>query len=48
LVVYRVMKPNDFYGSFVTCKGDYEILYTTLKDKIVWQTKVNTERDVEF
>lgn len=48
LVVYRVMKPNDFYGSFVTCKGDYEILYTTLQDKIVWQTKVNTERDVEF
>lgn len=48
LVVYRVMKPGDFYGSFVTCKGDYEILYTTLQDKIVWQTKVNTERDVEF
>ncbi|WP_294184111.1 hypothetical protein [uncultured Sphingobacterium sp.] len=48
LVVYRVMKPGDFYGSFVTCKGDYEILYTTLQDNIIWQTKVNTERDVEF
>jgi len=48
LVVYRLMKPNDFYGSFVTCKGDYEILYTTLQDKIVWQTKVNTERDIKF
>ncbi|PUV22233.1 MULTISPECIES: hypothetical protein [Sphingobacterium] len=48
LVVYRLMKPKDFYGSFVVCKGDYEILYTTLQDKIVWQTKINTEKDVVF
>ncbi|WP_454879488.1 hypothetical protein [Sphingobacterium detergens] len=48
LVVYRLMKPNDFFGSFVVCKGDYEILYTTLQDKIVWQTKINTEKDVVF
>ncbi|MFU1858809.1 hypothetical protein ACK8HY_17540 [Sphingobacterium sp. NGMCC 1.201703] len=48
LVVYRLMKPRDFYGSFVVCKGDYEIIYTTLQDKIVWQTKINTEQDVVF
>ncbi|WP_104384891.1 hypothetical protein [Sphingobacterium sp. HMA12] len=48
LVVYRLMKPKDFYGSFVVCKGDYEINYTTLQDKIVWQTKINTEVDVVF
>lgn len=48
LVVYRLMQPNDFYGSFVACKGNYEILYTTLQDKIVWQTKVNTEEDIVF
>ncbi len=48
LVVYRLMKPKDFYGSFVVCKGDYEIIYTTLQDKIIWQTKINTEVDVVF
>ncbi|RKE44501.1 hypothetical protein [Sphingobacterium detergens] len=48
LVVYRLMKPKDFFGSFVVCKGDYEIHYTTLQDKIVWQTKINTEKDVVF
>jgi hypothetical protein len=48
LVVYRLMNPKDFSGSFVVCKGDYEILYTTLQDKVVWQTTCNTERDIVF
>lgn len=48
LVVYRLMNPKDFYGSFVACKGDYEILYTTLEDKIIWQTIINTEVNVVF
>ncbi|MCW8310679.1 hypothetical protein K7A41_05530 [Sphingobacterium sp. InxBP1] len=48
LVVYRLMNPKDFSGSFVVCKGDYEILYTTLDGRVVWQAKVNTERDIVF
>ena len=48
LVVYRLMKPRDFYGSFVVCKGDYEIVYTTLQGKVVWQTKIDTEKDIVF
>lgn len=48
LIVYRLMQPNASYGSFVVCKGEYEIRYTTLDDQAVWQTTVHTENNVIF
>lgn len=48
LIVYRLMQPKASYGSFVVCKGEYEIRYTTLDDQVVWQTTVHTAKNVIF
>lgn len=40
LVIYRLVSPNQSYGSFVVCKGEYEVELTNLQHKLIWKDKI--------
>ncbi|MEN5087368.1 hypothetical protein ABE426_12940 [Sphingobacterium faecium] len=45
LIIYRLLQPGQSYGSFVVCKGIYQLELTDLQHRVIWRKEVVVNDD---
>lgn len=45
LIIYRLLQPGQSYGSFVVCKGIYQLELTDLKHRVIWRDEITVKHD---
>ncbi|KKX50946.1 hypothetical protein [Sphingobacterium sp. IITKGP-BTPF85] len=48
LIIYRLVKPGQSYGSFVVCKGAYRIELTDLRHNVIWKDTITVDKDLDY
>lgn len=47
LIIYRLVQPGQSYGSFVVCKGNYQIELTDLRHNVIWKDIITVDQDLD-
>ena len=47
LIIYRLVQPGQSYGSFVVCKGNYQIELTDLRHNVIWKDTITVDKDLD-
>lgn len=45
LIIYRLLQPGQSYGSFVVCKGIYQLELTDLQHRVIWRKEIVVNND---